>query len=281
MSARPNMYRAALWYALHGWHVFPCRERDKRPHTLNGLHAATRDAATIDAWWQPRPQLNLAAEAGRSNLLIVDFDSYDARERFERLLGPLPLTVTSETARGAHYFYQHDHAALRLASSNGKLGEKVDTKGADGYVLLPPSIHPSGKRYMWRPGHGPHEREIAKLPGWLLELLIEKPIERSEPIAIDPSRASAYARAALVRECRDVANAPPGTRNHRLNAAAYSLGTLVGAGVLDAALARGALISAGIECGLRQHEAIATANSGISAGTKQPRQLEERSAAHG
>jgi len=34
---------------------------------------------------------------------------------------------------------------------------------------VPPSVHPSGKRYRWRKDHGPDEMALAPMPIWLLE----------------------------------------------------------------------------------------------------------------
>lgn len=49
-----------LWTALElaacGLHVFPCRPRDKRPATADGLKSATIDADTIEQWWRSGPE---------------------------------------------------------------------------------------------------------------------------------------------------------------------------------------------------------------------------------
>ncbi len=39
-----------------------------------------------------------------------------------------------------------------------------------GVVVAPPSLHSSGGRYRWRPGHAPDETRPAPLPSWLLEI---------------------------------------------------------------------------------------------------------------
>src|SRR5439155_8468526 len=43
---------------------------------------------------------------------------------------------------------------------------RFQAKGAQ--TVLPPSRHPSGTRYAWKPGHGPGEIEPAIAPAWLL-----------------------------------------------------------------------------------------------------------------
>jgi len=53
---------AALQYAGRGWPVLPCR--DKVPLVRGGVHAATRDLATIERWWHTWPQANVAVTCG-------------------------------------------------------------------------------------------------------------------------------------------------------------------------------------------------------------------------
>lgn len=86
---------------------------------------------------------------------------------------------------------------------------------------------------------------------------------------------NAYGRRALDDETDRVAAAPEGTRNHTLNAAAYSLGTLVGAGILDELTVATALTDAGRAAGLAGREIEATIRSGLRAGTSNPRNVPE------
>jgi len=47
--------------------------------------------------------------------------------------------------------------------------KEVPGEGGDGGVIIvPPSIHPSGKPYRWRKGFAPDEIALAPLPDWLL-----------------------------------------------------------------------------------------------------------------
>jgi len=45
----------------------------------------------------------------------------------------------------------------------------IDLRCEGGYVVAPPSIHPSGARYRWLPGQGPQDIALAALPSWFLE----------------------------------------------------------------------------------------------------------------
>lgn len=88
-----------------------------------------------------------------------------------------------------------------------------------------------------------------------------------------PAGADRYAAKALADECAAVAGTTEGSRNHRLNIAAFNLGQLVGAGALDRAVVEDALRVAARAAGLTDHEVGPTITSGLNAGTAQPRTI--------
>jgi hypothetical protein len=159
--------RTALALAARGFHIFPCRPRDKRPATANGLKDATTDPAIIQTWWQQRPDSNLAVATGAaSGIFVVDLDGLDAEAALRRLEvehGALPATVEAITARGRHIYFKWPQEPVRNSAS--KIGAHIDVRGDGGYVLCPPSIHPSGRRYCWSVDSADR---IADAPAWLL-----------------------------------------------------------------------------------------------------------------
>ncbi|WP_132195455.1 MULTISPECIES: hypothetical protein [Kribbella] len=86
-----------------------------------------------------------------------------------------------------------------------------------------------------------------------------------------PGNASAYTLAALTGELDKVLAATPGHRNDTLNRAAFALGQLAGAYLLDETTARDELISAAQRIGLPSGEADRTITSGLIAGARHPR----------
>lgn len=80
----------------------------------------------------------------------------------------------------------------------------------------------------------------------------------------------AYGRKALDGAVGNVRSATEGFRNHTLNAAAYSLGRLVGASLLDEATVIDTLRTAAEECGLEPREIDRTISSGLYSGMAQP-----------
>jgi hypothetical protein len=158
----------ALALAHKGMAVFPCRPRDKRPATANGLKEATRDPDIIRQWWRQEPQLNLAIATGAiSRIFVVDIDGLDAEGELRKLEakhGELPATVQAITPRpGRHIYFQWPQ--MPVHNSAGKIAPGVDVRGDGGYVLAPPSIHPSGRKYCWSVDTA---NAFAAAPDWLL-----------------------------------------------------------------------------------------------------------------
>ncbi|MFZ5451386.1 MAG: DUF927 domain-containing protein [Thermodesulfobacteriota bacterium] len=85
----------------------------------------------------------------------------------------------------------------------------------------------------------------------------------------------AYAAKAMADEMAELARTPEGNRNARLNQAAFSLGQLVGAGVLDKGQVEAALYGVAVSIGLGEAETRATIRSGLDSGEKEPRALPE------
>jgi Bifunctional DNA primase/polymerase, N-terminal/Primase C terminal 1 (PriCT-1) len=159
---------AALALAAIDVHVFPCRVRAKTPATPHGCLDATIDPERIEAWWRAHPDLNLAVATGQlSGIFVIDVDGPAAEAELRRLEaehGDLPETATVYTPRGIHRWFEYPDAAC-IRNSAGKLVPGVDVRATGGFVLVPPSIHPSGKKYRW----GESETTIAAAPNWLIE----------------------------------------------------------------------------------------------------------------
>lgn len=173
-----------------------------------------------------------------------------------------------------HLYFAHPGGTIRNSAS--ALGPGLDVRGDGGYVIAPPSVHPSGAAYRWGP-----VRTLAPPSDWLAEMLAMP--ERQRPPAPDPARVrrdpgvSAWAAAAVAGELDRVASAEEGRRNHILNRAAFVLGQIVGGGHLDGDMVGGLLEEAGLATGLGGRETTATVASGMRAGRCSPRHPPYRS----
>lgn len=161
-----NLLEAALKYSELGWHIIPCRPGVKIPLTPHGIKDATNDVEVIKAWWARWPTANIAVACGdKSGIHVVDVDKDDTKgvDGWETLKSeePLPNTITQDTPRGgAHFIYRADDPPRNRNSF--KPG--IDIRSDGYYIMLPPSLHPNGKRYEWRKGHSPWDVEPAEFP---------------------------------------------------------------------------------------------------------------------
>jgi hypothetical protein len=165
------LHTAALQLAQKGLAVFPCQPRGKEPACDTGLHAATRDAERIDRWWRSIPELNIGIATGAaSGIFVLDIDGEDGEGSLFKLESEhrmLPRTVEAITGKGRHcYFRLGEHGSVR--NSARQIGAGLDVRGDGGYVIAPPSIHPSGRSYTWSVDAA---GEFADAPDWLHTLI--------------------------------------------------------------------------------------------------------------
>jgi Bifunctional DNA primase/polymerase, N-terminal len=169
--------QAACHYAgVQRWPVFPCA--GKRPLTPRGFYNATTDEAQIQHWWRRWPEAGIGLPAGEiTGIVVLDVDprhgGWDALERLQRQLEPLPATCTTRTGGGGlHLWFAYPReGGVRLKNATNLGGfTGIDLRGSGGYIVAPPSRHASGKRYQWlRAG------ALAPLPGFLIELCCPVP----------------------------------------------------------------------------------------------------------
>ena len=252
-----------------------CASPGKHPRTRRGLRDASTDPDVVWQWWRRWPAANIGVRTGAvSELVVIDIDpghggldSIRALHREHQL--PEGLRVRTGSG-GWHLYFAHPGGVVRNSAST-TLGPGVDVRGDGGYVIAPPSRHPSGGLYWWR-----GRFDIPPLPDHLLERLnpttpTPRPSERpSEPIRLGQAL-RAWAERALEDEAHQVRSAPAGGRNHRLNRAAFNLGQIAASGLLDSALISEHLHHAAIGAGLGSREATATIRSGLRAGMQHPR----------
>jgi Bifunctional DNA primase/polymerase, N-terminal len=150
VSAKMSLGAAAEAYASENIAVFPLRRRTKLPATANGFKAATTDPDTIRGWWGENPDYNIGG-CPPLGVVVLDVDPRSGGDlELRRLIeqhGPLPPTWVARTGGGGwHYWFDHNgEGEIRK-----QLGRGLDLKiGSTGYLVLPPSIHPSGERYEW------------------------------------------------------------------------------------------------------------------------------------
>ncbi len=159
----PGLFQHALRYAAYGWHVIPVRPRGKAPLTPHGVKDATADPDTLRAWWAEYPEANIGVALGSaSGIVVLDVDDLNALRDLIEQHGPLPDTAVAITGRGRHYFFKCPPGGVRTR----RIAPGVELRADGSYVVVPPSVHPTGKRYEWE--LAPDEVKLAPLPAWAL-----------------------------------------------------------------------------------------------------------------
>jgi hypothetical protein len=171
---------AAISYAERGMSVFPLEPRDKNPLgdlAPHGFHDATTNADRVRSWWRQSPDANVGLVCA-PKFLVLDEDPRNGGDKaLEDLFMDAPQygfeTLTSLTGGGGrHFVFEHPPFDVALKD----IGPGLDIK-SKGYIVAPPSIHPSGQAYCWQDP----EASITPVPKWLLNIITSKAERKTEP----------------------------------------------------------------------------------------------------
>lgn len=307
-----TMTEAALGLARAGYAVLPiwalaggvcrcpaggaCKSPGKHPVTVHGVKEASRDEATIRAWWKAWPWAWLAVATGAPSggrwVLDVDVKApatapgaalgvpgLDALGQLQTEHGLLPETLTTRTGSGGlHVWFsgpggEANRARVRL---DGRPAG-IDVRGTGGYVLVPPSGHASGGGYEWE-----RWAEPVEAPGWLLDWLrqerpvgarVARPTVGAMLGGSDDARIRAWGRTVLARAVDRIleVDGVAGARHRAIYAQARTVGGALWA--MDASQARAALVDAGVYVYGGQAtdgEVGRTVDAGLALGVTEP-----------
>jgi hypothetical protein len=229
-------------YLARGWAgILPLPPAQKGPPPRDATGMGNPDPTVeILRMWASRYQRWNTGLRLPTSVLGIDVDAYkpEGAESWSRLLaelGPLPDTWSS-TSRG-------DGSGIRLfrVPAGIRWAERQAGPGIElihhthRYIVVWPSIHPSGAKYRWLGPEGqpigrvPSVAELPALPAVWGRRLSVSPVRTPvwAPVARTGS-APGYAGACLDGVCRDLAQLGPGSgRNNALFFAALRLGRLV------------------------------------------------------
>ena len=279
MDAR---HREALELAEQGRHVF-LLGRTKRPlancpdchdigpqHdrerceclTCHGFYAATTDRRRIAAMLAAHPGGLLAIRTGvMSGLLVVDIDPRNGGHLDRALMAPTATVATG--GGGWHLHYQHPGG-----TTTAKLSDHpgVDLKGDGGYVVAPPSIHPTtGQLYRWV-----GNRPVNEMPPPLIGACRPEPAPtpttspRATPTLAGGGGISSPT-ALLAAHIDAVTRAPEGRRRNTLYGAARGVARMVAARVITSTDAYNALYDAGVRAQQTHRDIVAAIRGGFHA----------------
>jgi hypothetical protein len=201
-------------YIKSGFSLIPIRYKDKRPSgkllsqvsgfkTWKTYTERQPNEAELNHWFNNRKS-NLGIVTGFNDLAVLDFDTMSQyckwlkwmfRNKREDLAEIFVRSLFVSTSRGRHVYIRLKENAPR------KFGD-LDLKGQWGYVLAPPSIHPSGSDYRFFQ-YRPDEIDLPvfdKVEDILPPEWVEAEFERPEIIKTNNSGMSLWDRANTIRK---------------------------------------------------------------------------------
>lgn len=167
--------KASLALAARGLRVLPLPPRKKYPPLFAGWQEhATTDPDKIRNWWREDPNNIGIATGPDSGVWVLDVDGDEGEATLRKLEtehGALAPTVEVITGDGRHlYFRWPTGTEIRNAQCRDDV-PGLDWRGAGGYVMAPPSVHPSGRVYRWSVDSA---NELSDAPDWLIKLVTSK-----------------------------------------------------------------------------------------------------------
>jgi len=163
----PPEVRAAV---ARGWRLLPVKARGKTPLVQEWPKAATDAPERLEAWAAQFPGCNWGIATGpQSGFFVLDLDGDTGLDWLKARIddgNDLPETWSVHTARGLHLYFRW---GVDIRNSASKLAAGVDIRGAGGYVVAPPSVHPDGPEYTAVDTSCP----VSPAPAWLLALLLQ------------------------------------------------------------------------------------------------------------
>ncbi|GGJ03049.1 hypothetical protein GCM10010885_10420 [Alicyclobacillus cellulosilyticus] len=158
----------AVQYAQRGLSVIPVEPRGKRPLLQwrpFQTHAPTPEQ--VERWARQWPECNWAIVTGAvSGVVVLDLDSPEAVHEAKRR--GLPRAPVVFTGKGYHLYFAHP--GYNVANTVRVL-PGADIRADGGYVVVPPSVHPSGHVYAWIRGRSILDLNPPPMPEWLHALL--------------------------------------------------------------------------------------------------------------
>lgn len=196
------LLEAALRYQALGWSVIPvhrvrdgrcscgrdsCESPGKHP-MVNWLkyQRERADEAELRRWWSRWPWANIGVVTGRvSGIIAADIDARraDPGEVIRQVWGGWPDTPIGLTGGGGYHII-HAHPGTEVPNA-ADLIRGLDLRGDGGFIVVPPSVHPSGREYQWEVGHAPWELAPTPVPERLARLLRFRGSGLARPVEID------------------------------------------------------------------------------------------------
>ncbi len=284
--ASSDLKTAALAYHMIGLSIIPLA--GKKPAVDWKKYQQSRaDSFQVKKWFLYSRNIGIICGRVSQNLCVIDLDGLEAISTFERQWPDLldTFAIATGSGRGKHLYYivQELPKTTRLmAHAAGNIELRADGT----YVVAAPSVHPD-TLLKYKVAHAGSVRRLPNMNEqveWLeaLQQALPAPNPEAEAESQRTGRTNGegkgqirypgrYAQAALYKEASEFRSVPEGSRNTRLNVAAYNMGQIVAEGWISREAVETTLLASARVCGLPEGEALATIRSGLLAGMNESR----------
>jgi hypothetical protein len=115
---------------------------------------------------------------------MIDVDGREAHDALVKRLGRVPVCPRVKSGSGDphryHLFFKHPK--ITTQSKITPWHDKLEFRGAGGIVVVPPSIHKSGKAYRWVDGRSLDNLQLPEVPPLVQKALVEKHRRRQKSV---------------------------------------------------------------------------------------------------
>jgi len=141
-----HLFKAALGYQAKGMSIIPCTGKKPAVRAWKSYQTTRADVETLRDWFSGSRAVKVTGIGvvlgdASGGLIARDFDAMPEYRAWSTANMELARTLpTVQTARGMHVYIKCPGVRLQTMK-DGEL------RGAGGYTLLPPSLHPNGETY--------------------------------------------------------------------------------------------------------------------------------------
>ena len=173
---KAELLKAALAYRSLNKSIIPVGSNKKPLVAWTEFQNRLPDEEEIKLWFEKYSVQGIAIITGPlSDLVVVDTEA-------EADLTGLDFGSTVEAASGGggrHFYYKYPENYK--INNRARIHPKIDIRGEGGYIIAPPSLHPSGGRYKWIKSL--EEHKPVEVPNWLYKELTQIP--NKKPLCIN------------------------------------------------------------------------------------------------
>jgi hypothetical protein len=170
-----EMLAIALEYLHRGWSIVPQISGTKKPCVVwRQYQEVAPKERVLKTWWSEWPDAGPALVLGPvSGIFLVEVDGSEGHAELIRRLGGEPVAPKVISGSGKpdryHLYFQCPDVPPRARQTPWH--PQLEFRGQGGIIILPPSLHASGRRYAWVPGRSPDDLPLPPLPALVVQAL--------------------------------------------------------------------------------------------------------------